>query len=82
MVGERLLRRLRYEFDLDEDQLDALRHELVDVKGWAVAEPTMCSPGRGPSQARRGPYRRRRLHSLLVPDPPLPKRSRGVSVVN
>ena len=32
-------RRLRYEFELDPDQIDTLRHELIDIKGWAVAEP-------------------------------------------
>ena len=32
-------RRLRYEFELDPDQIDTLRHELIDIKGWGVAEP-------------------------------------------
>jgi class 3 adenylate cyclase/predicted ATPase len=36
--GRISLRRLRHEFDLDEDQVGALCHELVDVKGWAVLE--------------------------------------------
>ncbi len=28
-------RRLRYEFKLDPDQIDTLRHELIDIKvGW------------------------------------------------
>ena len=31
-------RRLRHELGLDAEQLAALRHELIDVKGWVVAE--------------------------------------------
>lgn len=50
-------RRLRHEFDLDEDQLDAIRHELVDVKGWAVVEPddVLAWAGAEPSAARSLP---------------------------
>jgi len=31
-------RRLGHEFGLDSEQIAALRHELIDVKGWVVAE--------------------------------------------
>ena len=49
-------RRLRYEFKLDPDQIDTLRHELIDIKGWVVAEPKgilrwVGTKGRLPAEA-------------------------------